>query len=42
MYVEIGTDFNNGIFKFVYDGKTFQVDIHENKVTETIKEPPNL
>jgi len=41
-YKEIGTDFNNGIFKFVYDGKTFQVDIHENKVTETIKEPPNL
>lgn len=41
-YKEIGTDFNNGIFKFVYNGKTYQVEVHENKVTEPIKEPPNL
>lgn len=41
-YKEIGTDFNNGIFKFVYKGKTYQVDIVENRVIGEIKEPPNL
>lgn len=41
-YKEIGTDFNNGIFKFVYKKKTYQVDVHENKVIEPIKEPPNV
>lgn len=41
-YKEIGTDFNNGIFKFVYKGKTYQVDVYENAVTEKIKEPPNV
>jgi len=41
-YKEIGTDFNNGKFKFVYKGKTYQVDVHENIVTEKIKEPPNI
>lgn len=41
-YKEIGTDFNNGIFKFVYAGKTHQVKILENKVDEPIEEPPNL
>lgn len=41
-YKEIGTDFNNGKFKFVYKGKTYQVNIAENKVIEPIKEPPNV
>lgn len=41
-YKEIGTDFNNGIFKFVYKGKTYEVNVTENRVTEKIKEPPNL
>lgn len=41
-YKEIGTDFNNGIFKFVYKRKTFQVNIVENRVIGEIKEPPNL
>lgn len=41
-YKEVGTDFNNGMFKFVYSGKTHQVEVMENKVLEKIKEPPNL
>lgn len=41
-YKEIGTDFNNGKFKFVYKGKTYQVDVAEDIVTEKIKEPPNV
>lgn len=41
-FKEIGTDFNNGIFKFIYEGETFQVDVHENIVAEQIKEPPNI
>src|SRR5690625_3416235 len=41
-YKEIGTDFNNGMFKFVYGGKSYQVQVTENRVTEQIKEPPNL
>ena len=41
-YKEIGTDFNNGMFKFARGGKTYQVHVTENKVTEDIKEPPNL
>src|SRR5690625_4027406 len=41
-YKEIGTDFNNGIFKFIYEGKTYQVDVHDNVVRESIKEPPNV
>jgi K+-sensing histidine kinase KdpD len=42
-YKEIGTDFNNGIFKYVYNGRTFQVHVTEDRVApETIKEPPNL
>ena len=40
-YKEIGTDFNNGIFKFAYGGKTYEVDVVEGRVTEDIKEPPN-
>lgn len=41
-YKEIGTDFNNGMFKFVYGGKTHQVQITENRVNEPINEPSNL
>lgn len=41
-YKEIGTDFNNGIFKFVIDGKTYQVNIQDDKVTDPINPPPNL
>ncbi|HLQ72211.1 MAG TPA: universal stress protein [Bacillota bacterium] len=41
-YKEIGTDFNNGIFKFVIDGKTYQVHIHDDKVIDPIKSPPNV
>src|SRR5690625_5175508 len=41
-YKEIGTDFNNGMFKFVYGGKTYEVKVIENRVHDRIKEPPNL
>lgn len=41
-YKEIGTDFNNGIFKFVIDGKTYQVNVQDDKVLDPIKPPPNL
>ncbi|WP_373894203.1 histidine kinase [Virgibacillus natechei] len=42
-YKEIGTDFNNGVFKFVNnEGKTCQVHVTEDNVTGVIKEPPNL
>lgn len=41
-YKEIGTDFNNGMFKFVSEGKTFEVHVTDNHVTEQIIEPPNL
>ncbi|PAV31579.1 histidine kinase [Virgibacillus profundi] len=42
-YKEIGTDFNNGIFKFVNnDGKTCQVHITEDNVTGRMKEAPNV
>lgn len=41
-YKEIGTDFNNGFFKFVIDGKTYQVQIHDDKVVDAIKPPPNV
>lgn len=40
-YKEVGTDFNNGIFKFAYGGKTYDVKVVEDRVTEKIKEPPN-
>lgn len=40
-YKEIGTDFNNGVFKFVMNGKTRQVQVRDSKVTEPIKIPPN-
>ncbi|HLR51509.1 MAG TPA: universal stress protein [Candidatus Avamphibacillus sp.] len=41
-YKEIGTDFNNGIFKFVIDGKTYQVNVQDDIVVDPIKPPPNL
>lgn len=42
-YKEIGTDFNNGVFKFVNnEGKTCQVHVTEDNVTGILKEPPNL
>lgn len=41
-YKEIGTDFNNGIFKFIAHGKTCQVHITEDVVTGKMVEPPNL
>ncbi|RLL42727.1 histidine kinase [Oceanobacillus piezotolerans] len=42
-YKEIGTDFNNGIFKFVNKkGKTCQVHVTDDVVTGKMKEPPNV
>lgn len=42
-YKEIGTDFNNGIFKFINkDGKTCQVHITDDIVTGKLKDPPNV
>lgn len=41
-YKDLGTDFNNGMFKFVCEGKTFEVHVTNNHVTEEIVEPPNL
>lgn len=42
-YKEIGTDFNNGIFKFVSKhGKTRQVHITDDLVVGEIKEEPNV
>ncbi len=38
-YKEIGTDFNNGIFKYVHNGKSYQVQVHDNKITEPLKIP---
>lgn len=41
-YKEIGTDFNNGIFKFVCGGESHQVRVMEDHVIDEIKEPPNI
>jgi len=42
-YKEIGTDFNNGVFKFVNkDGKTCQVHITDDIVTGKLQDPPNV
>lgn len=42
-YKEIGTDFNNGVFKFVNNkGKTCQVHVTEDIITGAMKEPPNV
>lgn len=40
-FKEIGTDFNNGIFKYVHNGKTYQVNVHDNKITEPLETPGN-
>lgn len=31
-YKEVGTDFNNGIFKFIYHGKPYELKTVENKI----------
>lgn len=41
-YKEVGTDFNSGIFKFIYNGESKQVHVVEDKVEDSIKEPSNL
>src|SRR5699024_5649851 len=41
-YKEIGTDFNNGIFKYICGGESKQVRGLEDHVTDSIKEPPNI
>lgn len=42
-YKEIGTDFNNGVFKFINNkGKTCQVHIADDVVTSKMEEPPNV
>src|SRR5699024_4794581 len=41
-YKEIGTDFNNGIFKFVIDGKSYQVNVQDDIVVDSIKPPRYL
>src|SRR5699024_1244757 len=41
-YKEIGTDFNNGMFKYVCGGKSHQVRVLEDHVVEPIKEHPNI
>ncbi|TQS71042.1 histidine kinase [Ornithinibacillus gellani] len=40
-YKEIGTDFNNGVFKFVHNGRTCEVTIADDKVTGLLELPPN-
>jgi len=39
-YKEIGTDFNNGVFKFMKNYKTCQVHITDDKVTKPINNYP--
>lgn len=41
-YKEIGTDFNNGIFKYICGGTSHQVKVLEERVMEDIKDPPNI
>lgn len=41
-YKEIGTDFNNGIFKYICGGTSHQVKVLEERVLEDIKDPPNI
>ncbi len=41
-YKEIGTDFNNGIFKYVCRGESHQVRVIEDAVMEEIKDAPNI
>lgn len=39
-FKEIGTDFDNGIFKYTYDGTMYEVDVVEGRVIETEDIPP--
>ncbi|MFD2209279.1 universal stress protein [Virgibacillus halophilus] len=42
-YKETGTDFNNGVFKFINkDGKTCQVHVTDDRIEGIVKEPPNI
>src|SRR5699024_6591949 len=41
-YKEIGTEFDNGSFKYVRAGKRHQVRVTEDRVTEKIKEHPHI
>lgn len=41
-YKEIGTDFNNGMFKYICGGKSHQVEVMDGRVTEQIREQSNL
>ncbi len=42
-YKEIGTDFNNGVFKFINNkGKTCQVHVTEDIITGKLTDPPNV
>ncbi len=41
-YKEIGTDFNNGVFKYVCGGESHQVQVLEDHVVDVIKEHPNI
>ncbi|MGJ9459072.1 histidine kinase [Oceanobacillus sp. CF4.6] len=42
-YKEIGTDFNNGVFKFINSkGKTCQVHVTEDIITGQLTDPPNV
>ncbi|HLR42042.1 MAG TPA: histidine kinase [Pseudogracilibacillus sp.] len=41
-YKEIGTDFNNGMFKYVCGGESHQVRVKEDRVIDEIKELPNI
>src|SRR5690625_3495351 len=41
-YKEIGTDFNNGVFKYVCGGSSHQVRVMEDLVIEEIKDTPNI
>jgi len=41
-YKEIGTDFNNGIFKYVCGGESHQVRVEEDYVIDEINEPSNI
>lgn len=36
-YKEIGTDFDNGLFKYVLHGKTYQVHVTDNMVTNPLE-----
>lgn len=41
-YKEIGTDFNNGMFKYVCAGESHQVRVLEDRVIDEIAELPNI